>query len=120
MGQRVEHRALVLAVLPEFGPVVGHRLVVVHQPALRLDVERSRGHCFYVGKHRKQGVSIHLLSGGLVGHATPLVDHQFAVQVCCHLDTDLPTFSNGDIYGILYDALRTHRHGGASLWLLVN
>ena len=115
MGQRIEHRALVLAVLAELGPVFGHGLVVVHQAPLRLDVEGGRGHCLYVGKHREKSVAVDLPAGGLIGLAAPLVDHQFAVQVSRNLDSDFTAFSDGDIDSFLYDASLIVCHGCSSL-----
>ena len=114
VSQRVEHRALVLAVLAELGPVFGHGLVVVHQPALRLDVEGGGGHRLDIGEHREESVAVDLRAGGLVGLAAPLVDHQFAVQVCCYLHPDFAALSDGDVDGLLNDAARVIRHGGAS------
>ena len=78
VGQRVEHRPPVLAVLAEFGPVLRHWLVVIDQAPFHLDVQGRCRHGLYVGKHLEERVSVNLLAGGLIGQAAPLVDHQFA------------------------------------------
>src|SRR6516165_2038429 len=94
MGQRIAHSRVSFAVSRELRPVMANRLVIVDEAALDLNMKRSRTHGFGNGEDREERVAIYLESAGLVSQTAPDIDHQFALEICGDLDTDLAARAN--------------------------
>src|SRR5262249_49706898 len=105
MREGVIHRRLVFPVRAELRPIVGDGHSVIHQPALRLDVQRYCRHRLGDGEHRKECVSIDLPPSGYIGEATPDIDDLFAIHVGHYLQADLAAFADGGVNGFLDHAI---------------
>src|SRR5215471_19367493 len=93
--------ALSFPCAPNSGQIVGDGHSVIHQPALRLDVQRHCRHRLGDGEHRKDCVSIDLPPSGYIGEATPDIDDLFAIHIGHYLQADLAAFADGGVDGFL-------------------
>src|SRR6516162_7997118 len=110
----VIHRRLVFPVRAELRPIVGDGHSVIHQPALRLDLQRHCRHRLGDGEHRKEGVSIDLPPSGYIGQATPDIDDLFAIHIGHDLQADLAAFADGGVNGFLDHAIWVRCHSTPS------
>src|ERR1700736_1568903 len=110
----VIHRRLVFPVRAELRPIVGDGHSVIHQPALRLDVQRHCRHRLGDGEHRKECVSIDLPPSGYIGEATPDIDDLLAIHIGHYLQADLAAFADGGVKGILDHAIWVRCHSTPS------
>ena len=110
----VIHRRLVFPVRAELRPIVGDGHSVIHQPALRLDVQRHCRHRLGDGEHRKECVSIDLPPSGYIGEATPDIDELFAIHIGHYLQADLAAFADGGVNGFLDHAIWVRCHSTPS------
>ena len=110
----VIHRRLVFPVRAELRPIVGDGHTVIHQPALRLDVQRHCRHRLGDGEHRKECVSIDLPPSGYIGEATPDIDDLFAIHIGHYLQADLAAFADGGVKGFLDHAIWVRCHSTPS------
>src|ERR1700720_172000 len=94
MRQRVAYSRCAFALSRELRPVVTNRPVIIDEAALGLNMKRSRGHGFGDGEDRKERVAIYSATSGLVGQATPDVNHQFTLEICRDLNPNLTALAN--------------------------
>src|SRR5262249_24007239 len=106
----VIHRSLACPVRAALRPIVGDGHSVIHQPALRLDVQRHCRHRLGDGEHRKECVSIDLPPSGYIGEATPDIDDLFAIHIGHYLQADLAAFADGGVNGFLDHAIWVRCH----------
>src|SRR6516225_11074483 len=118
MREGVIHRRLVFPVRAELRPIAGDGHSVIHQPALRLDVQRYGRHRLGDGEHRKECVSIDPPPSGYIGEATPDIHDLFAIHIGHYLQADLAAFADGGVNGFLDHAIwvRCHSTPSRSSW----
>src|SRR5579862_8677548 len=73
----------------KFGPDLDDRHVVVELVLFDQDVHTRAGHALGGRRQHEESVRINLLPGSLIGPAGPGVDHQLAIQISRHLQTQL-------------------------------